>query len=237
MRCVLAGLLLFASAAFGQDAVAVLRKAKAVRDELRPQVNQFLSNEEIRYFETKPGKARKAKGSITYEVMSENGSAVYRLVARNGKPIPEHKREKLPVDRGERRVGLDFADILTGRSYTATTRNTSEGPRILIEARLTDRNPPAPDRKGLSKSADILLWVNPANHWVMREEYLLISGDGRFPAGTKIEFIYQESHGLPLRSSATIVRTLRSGVRLETEQTYSGYRKFAVDSTVTFGEP
>lgn len=224
--------------AWALDPAAVLQKAIEAKQALRPQIKDYLGREDIRYFRTEDGKARRQTGWNTYDVFVVNKDRVFRLVARDGKPLKERERTARAKTNEQDRVSFRVEDLLHHHTLQITGEANLLGRKCwILEGTL---EPGAPDNVARSAgmlSSDGKIWIDQQTHWILKEEARLRRRWNGFPEGSLVthEMLFHDQ--LPLTARIHLGRPMLQGkkqVLLETDQQYSDYRRFGADSAVTF---
>jgi hypothetical protein len=230
-------LFLFAGALWGMEPEAILEAALNVQRELRPKLQPYLGQEDIRYFQVMASGRRKQTGWETYDVFAGARGPAYRLVARNGKPV----KSGGPARRGERgRMAFPVEDLRHNHTLSLRGEATLLGRRCwVLEAMLDPSAPDIVDRARGMTASDATLWIDQETFWILQQEARLRRFWANFAEGSLVtrEALFHD--GLPLTGLIRL-RLLspadRNGRRIvrETEQSYSRYRRFGAESTIEF---
>lgn len=226
-------LLLCAHLLCAQDPRALLDQALQTKKDLYPRIKDYLGREDIRYYRTDlPGK-RKQTDWNTFDVFVVDGKRVFRLIARNGKPIK-------PTDRptANNRIAFRVEDLLQNHSLTLRGEATLLGRKCwVLEALLNPASPDNVSREAGMSAADATLWIDQQNHFLLKEESRLRRRWNGFPEGSVVTHEALLHHDLPLTGRIHLQRKIprgKSQILLETEQIYSDYRRFGAQSAIEF---
>jgi hypothetical protein len=233
-------LFLCAQLAWGTDPAQLLDRSLAVKRELLPQIKDYLGQEDIRYYRTGSGSRRKQTGWSTYDVFVVEKQRVFRMVARDGKPVKPGKPQAKPRQGEADRIAFQVEDLRTNHTLRLRGEETLLGRRCwVLEATLDPAAPEIVNRsKGMS-SSDATLWIDQETHWILKEEARLRRRWLVFPEGSVVTHEVLFHDGLPLTSRIHLQRFSggedpKRRVLLETEQTYSNYRRFATETAIQF---
>ncbi len=233
-------LLLCAHLVWGADPAELLEKALTAKQALVPRIRDYLGQEDIRYYRTPANGRRKQTGWATYDVFVVDKARVYRLIANNGKPVKPSKTNAKPRQGEADRIAFQVEDLRQNHTLAIRGEATILGRRCwLLEGTL---DPGAPDVAGRSRgmaSSDATLWIDQETHWILKEEARLRRRWLSFPEGSVVTHEVVFHDGLPLNGRIHLQRTTAADdedrrVLLETEQTYSRYRRFGADSAIEF---
>ncbi len=230
-------LLLIAGALWGLEPAAIFDAALQAEQSLRPRLQPYLGQEDIRYYQIMPSGRRKQTGWETYDVFEGTRGPSYRRVARNGKPV---KAAPAPR-RGERgRLSFPVADLRHNHTLSLRGEATLLGRRCwVLEATLDPSAPDIIDRSRGMTASDATLWIDQETFWILKVEARLRRFWANHAEGSLVarEALFHD--GLPLTGLIRLrllSPTGRDGRRIarETEQTYSRYRRFGAESTIEF---
>lgn len=231
-------LLLAVQVAWGVDPAQVLDKALQAQEELVPRIKDYLGREDIRYFQTEAGQGRRMTDWLTYDAFVVGNSRVFRLVARKGKPLKPRNGKNRPRQGEEDRISFKPSDLRKNHALRIKGEDTVLGRRCWILEGLLE--PGAPDNVGRSSgiaSSDATLWIDQETFWILKQEALLRRRWLGFPEGSVVSYDALWHDDLPLTGRIHLQRTFATNDRqvlLETEQTYSNYRRFGAESAIDF---
>jgi hypothetical protein len=203
------------------------------REAYRQQMNErrlYFGREEIRTWRVEKGK-RKLIAWNTYEATVEDGKVMHKRIAHMGKPIQEGKRT--PRD-GNRRASFDSSQILSYCETRITGEEAIGGRRVwVVEAKPRADAPPPRELADLALMGPVKFWFDQETGTELQSRHLIERGLPQVPAGTIIE--------TRMMPAGTIFVPVRAVVRrpvgkhwVETEQTYSDYKRFSADAVLTF---
>jgi len=230
-------LILCAQLAWGIDPAELLEKALQAKEELEPRIKDYLGREDIRYYQTHQ-RERQMTDWITYDVFVIGKERVFRMVARKGKPVKPRKGKAKPRQGEHDRISFKVEDLKLNHTLSIQGEGTILGRRCWILQGLLD--PGAPDNVSRSSgmaSSDGRLWIDQESHWILKEEALLRRHWLGFPEGSVVTYEALWHDGLPLTGRVHLQRTIALGDHqflLETEQTYSNYRRFGAETAIQF---
>ena len=216
-----------------QDPRALLDQALQTKKDLYPRVKDYLGREDIRYDRTElPGKRKQTDWS-TYDVFVVDRRRVFRLIARNGKPIK-------PTDRPTvtNRIAFRVEDLPQNHALTLKGEATLLGRKCwVVEAVLNPASPDNVSREAGMSASDATLWIDQQTHYLLKEESRLRRRWNGFPEGSVVTYEALLHHDLPLTGRIHLQREIPRGktqTLLETEQIYSDYRRFGAESAIEF---
>lgn len=226
-------LLLCAHLLCAQDPRALLDQALQTKKELYFRVKDYLGREDIRYYRTELPGSRKQTDWNTFDVFVVDGRRVFRLIARNGKPIKP--TDRLPTNN---RIAFRVEDIPQNHSLTLKGEATLLGRKCwVLEATLDPASPDNVSREAGMSASDATLWIDQQTHFLLKEESRLRRRWNGFPEGAVVTHEALLHHDLPLSGRIHLQRQIPRGKNqtlLETEQIYSNYRRFGAQSAIEF---
>lgn len=231
-------LFLLAQFAWAIDPAQVLSKALEAHEELVPRIKDYLGREDIRYYQTQNARERRMVDWRTYDAFIVGKNRVFRLVARNGKPVKPGKGKAKPKPGEEDRISFKPGDFERNHSLRILGEDTVLGRRCwILEALLEPGAPDNVSRNGGASSSDATLWIDQETFWILKQQILLRRRWQGFPEGSVVSYDSLWHDQLPLTGRIHLQRTFSFGNRhllAETEQIYSNYRRFGAESAIEF---
>lgn len=216
-----------------QDPRALLDQALQTKKDIYPRVKDYLGREDIRYYRTELPGPRKQTDWNTFDVFVVDQRRVFRLIARNGKPIK-------PTDRptSHSRIAFRVEDVLQNHAISLKGEAILLGRKCwVLEAVLDPGSPDNVSREAGMSASDATLWIDQQTHYLLKEESRLRRRWNGFPEGSVVTHEAILHHDLPLSDRILLKRHIPRGKNqtlLETEQIYSNYRRFAAQSAIEF---
>ena len=241
--------------AAADDVHAILQRVVEAQGENNKRAGQYAFVEEVDHFTyDKAGQPKKDR-SETYEIVFVEGLEYKKLVARKGKPLEPREqakedkklRETAEERRKQRRSGLFRRTVSTGSDQDLLTLFDS---RLLGEEEIGGRKAwivecipqpgrlPANDHEKQVLSFRKKLWIDEAENVYVKVIDTAIGDRTAFKPGSVFTWEYgkvNEDAWLPvtivLDAHLQFAKFIKPWVR--TEQRYSNFRKFDVQSTIT----
>ncbi len=231
--------LLCAQLVWGADPAQLLDQALAAKQALIPRIKDYLGQEDIRYYRTTGSGRRKQTAWTTYDVFVVDKERVFRMVARDGRPVKPGKTNSRPRQGENDRIAFQVEDLRRNHALSLRGEAMFLGRRCWVLEGILD--PAAPDVVGRSTgmaSSDGTLWIDQETHWILKEEARLRRRWLGFPEGSVVTHEVLFHDGLPLTGRIHLQRLALHDddrrILLETEQTYSRYRRFGAETVIEF---
>lgn len=228
------------------DLDQILQESRTSHRALLPEQRRFLADEEIRQYRTRKGE-RKLTSSKKYEVLQTEKGPLYKLVEKNGKRIAmleDADPRILPavfqnVDfKSQKRTWSVGSDgFFQHREYRLLRSESLRGRKMLVIEGKLKADEAKLRKHWFSSFSDMTVWLDPETKWILRYEYRVVRPSGRATLGTVMTIDFDTQQGLPLQARIWVSRPASNGkVLYETEQIYTNYRKFNVESSITMEE-
>lgn len=227
----------------------IIDAARDAADKLSDGLPNFIVQQNTtRYYSTTFPAQWRAQDVVTADVVSVNGKEDYRNIQVNGKPSNRPIEKTGAWSTGEFQTTLD--DILSPYTAAAFRKSSDESvggrPAFTYTFRVQQENSNwdiiAPDGSKASPAYNGTIWIDKATHNIMRIE----EQTGPMPAGFVFDkaessleyaFVRIEGKDYPLPVHSEILTCQRgSSTCTKNEINFQNYRKFAADSTITFGK-
>lgn len=208
----------------------------------------WLGREDIRHY-TVAGRKKKLVGWQTYESSILEGRPYYRKIAIDGKPLSQrqaegenqrmdaelqYRRITPPKDQvaNDRRLGFGLKPTLLSHEWKMLRGEEVGGRKVWVVAGTLrpDASAPAARSDG-GLSSDFLAWLDQQTKLTVREELTVRNAWMSLRPGGTVILEFDFSHGLRLVSRILLRGAPNEKGRFtETEQLYSGYKKFGSES-------
>lgn len=231
-------LLLCAQLAWATDPAELLEKALLAKQELAPKIKDYLGREDIRYYQSHEPGPREMTDWLTFDVFVIGKERVFRLVAKKGKPVKTRRGKARPQQGEHDRISFNIEELRRNHTLSIKGEATVLGRLCwVLEGRLDPGAPDNVSRSGGMASSDGTLWIDQESHWILKEEAVLRRRWQGFPEGSIVTHDAFWHEDLPLTGRIHLLRTISLGnhrFQLETEQTYSNYRRFGAETAIEF---
>lgn len=242
-----------------QDLVARMHEAEVKN---RVQAASFVYREDIRHTETVSGGRVRMRNWVTYEVSMLEDEPYHRRVAIDGEPLSaeeqareekryravERYRRKTPLEERRRkhiaeeenRFKIDTRIVLEHHAMKLLGEETVDGVKVWVVETQPRPGTRKPKRRAeWSLSQRLKYWIEQASGLPVQleAEQLYDFETSRKGTLTRVNFIWVEGVSLPERIESVGSRKFgQQSVRYETDQRYSGYRRFRARSVLVWGE-
>ena len=217
---------------------------------------RYLGQEDIRVYEIKQNGRKTLRKWTTYEAGILEGSPYYRLVAINGKPLSEkqeaaqdrlmahemeYRRKTPPAERHSTdRYSTNLRHLIDYHDLTYDGEQILDGrPAWLISTRLKSSAPKPTKYEDLLLAADSTHWIDQETGAILRWRLVMKKTLHSWTVGSideKIVTLLSDTGGKPVfvpkQMSARVPH--EDGPVRETVQSFSNYKRFEADSSVTF---
>ncbi len=219
---------------------------------------RFVYHEEIRYTETRNDGRARVERRNGYEVSILEGEPYHRLVSVDGEPLTEDEqkaedkryrevelyRRKTPMEERrrryfaaeEQRYRFDATLVLRYHELTLAGEETVAGRRCWIVETHARRGAPKPKRRSQWSLAQAFRYaIDQETLFPVRVEARQMFAFGGWDAGARTTYENMLVDGVWLTGHVTAEgRGRRGGVaaQFQTEQTYSGYKRFSAATTL-----
>jgi hypothetical protein len=217
----------------------------ASKENSRRSIN-WLGQEDIRRYDLR--RKRKRVSWVTYEASKVEGENYYRVVRRNGKPLPkeEARREQLKLERtaalrrsGEKkdripdnRFSMSLRHVIDHHELKYVGADTYGGRKIwIIDTRIYHVAPLPSGPGDIALAGDGTFWVDQETKLLLMQEIRVTREWERWNPGSLVRYEL-EWNGEVMLPRRILVRNETAAS--ESEQLYSDYRKFGSDSTIRF---
>jgi hypothetical protein len=220
-------LLLLAAVA---DPRTLLERAIAVEKEALPERSRYFAREDVRVTRIE-GERRKQLAWNTFEAMMVDGRVRYRQVARNGKPLKPQQQKLQPESK---RFGLKLTQVLEHHDLELVGRETLEGrPAWHLRTHLRPAAPAPGGMEDLALLGPLDLWIDEATGQERRLRLVVEKPRGPWTLGTTLDANGTRIDRVFVAGHALVRRPVGKAI-IETEQTYTGYKRFSSEAVVTF---
>ncbi len=227
----------------------------AAREQFRLAAS-YLGQEDIRVYQINRNGRKNMRSWSTYEASILEGYPYYHLVARNGKPLSKkleaeqdrlmalelEYRRKTPLAerRSTARYSANLQHLIDYHDLTCEGEDTLDGRRVwVISTRLKPSAPPPTKYEDLLLAGDSKHWIDQQTGAVLRWRLVMKRPMNAWSIGSvdeKTTMLLSDAGGKPLfvpKEMSAQVPEEDGAVRL-TVQTFSNYKRFESDSTITF---
>ncbi|HBY59476.1 MAG TPA: hypothetical protein DEH78_06610 [Solibacterales bacterium] len=244
-----------ASCGWAQDAGDLVARSIAAEEDNRRRAISWLYREAVisRFFE----KDRLRRRTETnYEVLFVEGQPYYRMTGRDGRPLAgaEKEEEDARMQRvAEERRANPNKIVVSDRPRLAilyrvvpeTHEVTLAGSEVVegrdawrLVAKPRRSLAPRETRVLETRAVDLLIWVDKASLMRVKQEAVALRNAGRFRKGDRVTHSFEphaDGGEAPtwLVKRITLRRPFGKNERIEVDQVYSEYRRFAADSRIT----
>lgn len=242
------------------DAADLLRRSIAADRENSRHAANYLFREDIIYRRRNPDGQAEAERSRTYEVIYLVDGPYYRLVARNGLPLPPEDeaaevakmdreaetRRRDPGMRSENlnprkdRFSVPYAKLAEFHKVRFQGEETVSGrPTYVLVAEPRSRSEVSSDLDRYVRTMRVRVWIDRETLVRLRMRAEAVRKSPWLPKGHIIQYDYglvNNEIWLIHRIQLRVPLKQPKGSWQETDQRYSNYRKFQSDSRMFAGE-
>lgn len=215
----------------------------------------WIGREDIRHYNV-AGQKKKLVGWQTFESSILEGRPYYRKIANDGKPLSQRQvnAEDARMDAelqyrritprkdqaaNDRRIGFGLNAALPSHEFKILRGEELRGRKVwLVVGTLRPDAPVPATRSDGGLSSDFLAWVDQQTQLTVREELTVRRAWMKLRPGSTVILDFDFSLGIRLVSRILLRGAPNEKGRFaETEQIYSGYKKFAVESQIIVEQP
>ena len=210
---------------------ALLERARTLEKQNEAERARYFAREDIKLTREESDGSRKQTSWHTYEAIVMAGRLRYRLVARDGKPLPAGQQKLQPEGK---RSSFGWTQLLQHHDLKLVGEETIDGRRAWrIRTQLRADAPPPKQLSDVALSSSFDIWIDQATGLERKLRFTVERPWARWHKGATVE-----TWSTPLDRLFVIARTLvrnPNGKRVdETDQVYSNYRRFSGESSIRF---
>lgn len=220
--------------ALAVDPRALVERAQALSEAQAAERARYFAREDIVVTAEQPDGSRQQKAWRTYEAMIVEGRLRYRLVARNGQPLPAPQQKLQPDGR---RSSLGWKQLLAHHDFALAGEEVVDGRKAWrIRTRLLPDAPRPRKLEDAALSGPFEIWIDQQTglerklRWTVERPWSVWRKGATVEAwSTPIDKLFVVAR--------TLVRNPSGKYVVETDQVYSNYRRFSGESSIQFATP